>query len=176
MLMNHYFSGAQSIYNEVQFVRRFVIPRSVVMRLWDTCNGVDTFIQKLNRATKRLGIRYLVRFVGVLQMIKYGYCADRLNDHLHISESVCNEEIKAFCKVVVNEFQHEYLNRCPTPTEKQRSLDSTKMRGVPGCFGSWDCKHYLWRNFSTRIAGHYKGKTNGNNVIMEAICDPNLYI
>ena len=51
-----------------------------------------------------------------------------------------------------------------------------KKRGFPGCFGSWDCKHFLWRNFPTRLAGQYKGKENGNTVIMEAICDPNLYI
>ena len=51
-----------------------------------------------------------------------------------------------------------------------------KKRGFPGCFGSWDCKHFLWRNCPTRLAGQYKGKENGNTVIMEAICDPNLYI
>ena len=43
MLINHYFSGAQSIYNEVQFERRFGMPRSLVMRLWYACNGIDTF-------------------------------------------------------------------------------------------------------------------------------------
>ena len=31
MLINHYFSGAQSIYNEVKFKRRFGMPHSVVM-------------------------------------------------------------------------------------------------------------------------------------------------
>ena len=33
MLINHYFSGGQSIYNEVQFERRFGMPRSLVTRL-----------------------------------------------------------------------------------------------------------------------------------------------
>ena len=56
MLINHYFSGAQSIYNEVHFERRLGIPRSVVMRLWDACNGVDPFTQKADSVTKRLGI------------------------------------------------------------------------------------------------------------------------
>ena len=37
-------------------------------------------------------------------MIKYGDCADRLDEHLHMLQSVCNESMKVFCKVVVNEF------------------------------------------------------------------------
>ena len=44
-------------------------------------------------------------------MIKYGDCADRLDEHLQISQTVYNESMKAFCKVVVNEFRNEYLNR-----------------------------------------------------------------
>ena len=79
MLINHYFSDSQSIYNEVQFEQFFGIPCSVLMRLWDACNGVDPFTQKSDRVTKRLGIRPLVQFVGSLRMIKYGDCADRLD-------------------------------------------------------------------------------------------------
>ena len=176
MLMKHYFSGEQSVYNEVQFERRFGMPRGIVMRLWDACDGIDPFVQKSDRVYKRLGIRPFVRFVGALRMIKYGDCADRLDEHLQMSETVCNEAIKAFCRVVVSEFRGEYLNRSPTPAEKQRSIELMKMRGFPGCFGSWDCKHFLWRNCPTRLAGQYKGKEGGNTIIMEAICDPHLYI
>ena len=56
MLINHYFSGAQSIYNEAQFKRNFGMPSSLVMRLWDALNGVDPFTQKADSVTKRLGI------------------------------------------------------------------------------------------------------------------------
>ena len=94
-------------------------------------------------------------------MIKYGDCAERPDEHLQMSETVCNEAIKEFCRVVVSEFRGKYLNRSATPVEKQRSLDLMKMRGFPGCFGSWDCKHFLWRNFPTRLAGQYKGKEGG---------------
>ena len=127
--------SAQSIYNKIQFDWRFVMPRSVVMRLWDACNGVDPFTQKSDRATKRLGIRPLVQFVGALRMIKYGDCADRLDEYLHMSQTLCNESMKAFYKVVFNEFRNEYLNRSPTPGEKQRSLDLMKKRGSLGVLG-----------------------------------------
>ena len=93
-----------------------------------------------------------------------------------MSQILCNESMKAFYKVVVNKFRNEYLNRIPTHAEKQRSLDLIKKRGFPGFFGSWDCKHFLWQNCPTRLAGKYKGKESGNTVIMDKICDPNLYI
>ena len=109
-------------------------------------------------------------------MIKYGDCADRIDDHLQMSQSVYNESMKAFCKVVVNEFRNGYLNRISNPAEKQRSLDLMKKRGFPGFFGSWDCKRFLWRNCPTRLAGQYKGKESGNTAVTEVICDPNLYI
>ena len=144
MLMNHYFSGDQSLYNEVQFEQRFGMPRCIVMRLWDVCNGVNPFVQKTDRVTNRLGIRNFVQFVGALRMIKYGDCAERLDEHLQMSETVYNEAIKAFCRVVVSKFRGEYLNRSPTSAEKQQFLDLMKMRGFPGCFGLWDYKHFLW--------------------------------
>lgn len=161
MLMKHYFSGDRSLYNEVQFEWRFGMPRGIMIRLWDACNGFDPFVQKTDRATTRLGIRPFVRFVGALRMIKYGDCADRLDEHLQMSETVCNKAIKTFCRVVVSEFRGEYLKRSPTPAEKQRSLDLMKMRGFPGCFGSWDCKHFFWQIFPTRFAGQYKRKAGG---------------
>ena len=91
------------------------MPRSVVTMLWDACNGVDTFTQRLDSFTEILGIRPLVRFVGALWMIKYGDCSYRLDEHLQISQSVRNESMKAFCKVFVSDFLNGYLNRSPTP-------------------------------------------------------------
>ena len=144
--------------------------------MWDTCNGVDPFIQKEDVATKKLGIRPLVRFVSAINQIKYGDCADRLDENLQISETVSNEALKGFCRLVVSRFSADYLNRCPTEAEKEKSVKTMKRRGFPGCFGSWDCKHYLWRNCPARLAGQHKGKASGNTLIMEAICDPWLYI
>ena len=51
-----------------------------------------------------------------------------------------------------------------------------KRRGFPGCFASWDCKHYFWKNCPVRLAGSHKGKEKGKTLVMEAICDPELYM
>ena len=108
--------------------------------LWDAVDGVDSFIQKVDRATKRLGIQLLVQFLGALRMIKYGNCADRLDKHLWMSENVYNETIKTLCNVVVNHYRNN-LNRSPTPAEKHRSIDLMKKRVFPGVLVSCYCKH-----------------------------------
>ena len=55
-------------------------------------------------------------------------------------------------------------------------LELMGRRGFPGCFGSWDCKHYFWENCPVALAGQHKGKEKGKTIVMEAMCDPFLYI
>ena len=143
ILIHHYFSGDESLYNETTFERRFRMPPPIINRLWEECEGTENFVQKTYQATKRLGIRPFVRFISAISQIKYGDCADSLDGHLQLSETVSNEASKGFYRMVVDQSRNEYLNWCPTPTEKERSINLMKRRGFPGCFGSWDYKHYL---------------------------------
>ena len=104
-LILRYFSGAESLYNEVQFERRFGMPRSAINRLWEAFDGAEPFVQKTDRVTRKLGIRPLVRFVSAILQLKYGDCADRLDDNLQLFETVSNEALKGFCMVVAQKFQ-----------------------------------------------------------------------
>ena len=173
-LVNQYFSGHESLYNEASFERRFGSPRCVVERLWQALNGCEPFTQKVDTWSRRPGIRPLVRFAACLTMLVYGDCADRLDDHLQMSESSVMSSLKSFCRLVVEKFSN-YMNRCPTQEEKERAVEIMKQRGFPGCFGSWDCKHYFWSNCPVALAGQYKGK-GGKTLVMEALVDPDLYI
>ena len=92
-----------------------------------------------------------------------------------MSESATSESLKLFCGLVVEKFSG-YLNKCPTATDKTRVLELMERREFPGCFTSWDCKHYFWENCPVALAGQYKGKEGGKTMVMEAICDPFLYI
>ena len=136
----------------------------------------DPFVLKWNIRNNDWGIRPLVRKVGAMRMLIYGDTLDRLDEHLQLSKSAMQESLLAFCGYVFDNFKYTYLNRCPTAVEKKRSMDVMKARGFPGCFASWDCKHYFWRNCPVELSGQHKGKEKGNSLVMEAICDPFLYI
>ena len=62
-----------------------------------------------------------------------------------MSETSCNDSLKDFCRIIVDVHGPEYINRCPTDAEKQRSVDLMERRGFPGCVASWDCKHLCGR-------------------------------
>jgi len=177
MVVQHYFSGMDSLYTEEQFERRFGAPRSVVSRIYNAVRGYDPFLLKTNRAGMKPGIRPLVRIVAAFRMLVYGDSADHYDEHLQISETEMSSNLKSFCQVVIANLGERYLNRCPTAEEKSRSTQLMSSRGFPGCFASWDCKHYDWQNCPVRLAGQYKGKAGGKKtIVMEAICDPHLYL
>ena len=173
--MKHYFSGTASLYNEETFERRFGCPRVVVERVLQEVNGCHSFILMTNRATGKAGIRPLVRFVACLRMLVYGDCADRLDEGLQLSESVASDALKLFCQIVVEKFGGQ-MNKCPSAMHKVKVLELMGRRGFPGCFGSWDCKHYFWENCPVALAGQHKGNGKGKTIVMEAMCDPFLYI
>jgi hypothetical protein len=57
------------------------------------------------------------------------------------------------------------LEICPTQEEKQRAMRLMAARGFPGCFSSWDCKHFVWKNCPVRLACQTQGKGGASSVV-----------
>jgi hypothetical protein len=108
----------------------------------------------------------------------YGTAADSVDENLEMLETVASHALKEFARLMVQKFGAQYLNRCPTPEEKERNLGIMKNRGWPGAFASWDCKHFEWENCPVRLAGQSKGHSDGGKktLVLEAIADADLYI
>lgn len=49
-------------------------------------------------------------------------------------------------------------------------------RGFPGCVGSIDCQHWEWEKCPIAWAGQYKGEEKKPTIVLEAICDSELWI
>ena len=93
-----------------------------------------------------------------------------------MSATSSSDLLKKFTQLIVNEFGAQYLNRCPTEKEKRCVYEAMQKRGFPGAFASWDCKHFNWKNCPVCLAGQYKGKEGSKTLILESICDPDLYL
>ena len=91
-------------------------------------------------------------------------------------------------------------------SDKERCQGKMESRGFPGCFASWDCKHFRWNACPVRLAGQhlgkfvclflflfstiisynyfilfyfiflFSGKDRIKSLILEAICDSDTYI
>ena len=81
-----------------------------------------------------------------------------------------------FTQIMVAQFGKQYLNRCPTDSERQSISRIMASKGFPGCLASWDCNHFNWKNCPLRLAGQYSGKEGKNTFILEAISDHRRYV
>ncbi|KAG7336622.1 plant transposon protein [Nitzschia inconspicua] len=178
-LCEQYFNGDESLYTAQQFKRRYRVSPSIFEKVYQQLLGKGVFRRpdKLD-ACGRKGIHPLVRMTAAFRVLAYGCGADREDENLSIGESTVHDAVKSFCKLLIQEFGDEYLNRTPTVAERNRILKHNKTRGFPGLFASWDCKHFVWDNCPVALQGQHKGHHAGGKYtkILEAIADGSCYI
>ncbi|KAG7364220.1 plant transposon protein [Nitzschia inconspicua] len=176
-VVSNYFNGRESIYNEVDFERRFRCPRAVFNRVHDHLMGTPPF-EQYKDPTGKPGIYPLVKLVGCFRFIAYGETYDRDDENLCIGETTLRDYVKQFVRLVIVAFGPQYLNRAPNKQERQVISQEMGERLFPGCLGSWDCKHFAWKNCPVRLAGQHQGHAEGGKktLILEAICDHRKYI
>jgi hypothetical protein len=106
---------------KTDFERRFCMPRSVFNRIHEALvqEEVDPFVQKYCSLTKKPGISPLCHLVACLRKICYGDADDREDEYLQLSETSMNESTKALTRLMVEKFESQYLNRCPSEAEKR---------------------------------------------------------
>jgi hypothetical protein len=175
-LKRDYFNEDDSIYNEVDFVRRFRVSRKIFHQVFNKILGQGMFIQRKD-ALGKPGIHPLVRVVACMRHLAYGDAYDGIDEYLRLSESSISESVKAFTYLVKVHFGEQYLNRCPTELEKQQMIQFNSKRGFPGMFASWDCSHFKWEKCPIRLHGQYKYRNgNAKTINLEALVDYHLRI
>lgn len=172
-LMHDYFSYTPK-YGERDFERRFRMPRSVFEKIYERIEGKGIFVQRRD-AVKREGIHPLLRMTAAMRMLAYGGAADALDEYLQMSEDSIMLSTKEFCAAIVSEFKEEYM-REPREEDLKRILKINAGRGFPGCIGSIDCQHWEWNKCPIAWVGQYKGKEKKPTIVLEAICDAELWI
>ena len=166
-VVNNYFNGPQSVYDDKDFECRFRMSRRIFNQIYDAVMGTDPFVQKKDCLGK-LGIHPLVKL-----HIAYGDAYDCEDENLCIGEATLPPMVKRYCKIIKEEFGPRHLNKTPTLEERHAIFQENSKRGFPGCIASWDCKHFVWKNCPLRLAGQHQGHAEGGRktLMLEAICD-----
>eukprot|EP00168_Porphyra_purpurea_P007993 TRINITY_DN20035_c0_g1_i1.p1 TRINITY_DN20035_c0_g1~~TRINITY_DN20035_c0_g1_i1.p1 ORF type:complete len:177 (-),score=23.29 TRINITY_DN20035_c0_g1_i1:437-967(-) len=55
-------------------------------------------------------------------------------------------------------------------------MDYNKERGMPGCMGSLNCCHWEWNLCPTGMAGAYQSRKGKRGIVVEAVCDEDLWV
>jgi len=167
-------NGDPPVYNEGDFERRFRMPRSVFLRVYNAVKVRPFFAQRIN-ATGRLQAHPLQKVVAAFRVIAYGEAPDRTDEYVRLSASTFAMSVRELMRFIVDEFGSSYL-RPHTTEELQRVLTHNAERGMPGCMGSLECSHWQWRNCPKAFAGMYQNRHGKRSVVMETVCDENLWI
>lgn len=177
-IMRDYFGvdGKDPVYDEADFERRFRVPRTVFMRIFDAIKDQPSFRQRIN-ATGRPQAHPLQKVVAAFRVIAYGEAYDRTDEYVRLSRSTIAVATKKLMSFIVRRFTPEYL-RQPTKEELLAILKRNAERGLPGCIGSIDCSHWRWTACPKGFQGMYQsGADKGNrSIVLEAACDEDLWI
>jgi len=105
-------NGEPPVYNESDFERRFRVPRSVFLRIYNAVKDRPFFAQRIN-ATGRLQAHPLQKVVAAFRVIAYGEAPDRTDEYVRLSASTISMSVRELMRFIVDEFGPSYL-RLPT--------------------------------------------------------------
>jgi len=166
--------GAERIYDEHDFETRFRVPRSVFRRVYLAVKDEPFFKQRIN-ATGKLQAHPLQKVVAAFRVIAYGEAADRADEYVRLSRTVISQSTKLLMEFIVERWGPTYPRR-PNQEELGAIMELNKERGMPGCIGFLDCCHWEWHQCPTGMAGAYQIRKGKRGIVIEAVCDEDLWI
>jgi hypothetical protein len=134
----------------------------------------NSFVQKRN-AAGTLGLSCLQKVVAAFRLLAYGVAANAFDEYIRIGESTALEALRKFTVAVIEVFGPKYM-RMPNEEDTARLLAIGAGRGFPGCLGSIDCMHWVWKNCPIAWHGMYCGHKKEPTIILEAVASKDLWI
>ena len=123
----------------------------------------------------RTGASMDCRILLAMKTLGYGVAAHCFGDYFQMSPQLCRDCLIYFCRDVKNIFQAEFL-RCPSSEDMKNIVAYHKaVHKMPGMLGSLDCTHTTWKNCPKAFHGSYMGKSRKPTIVLEAVCDYNLW-
>lgn len=175
-ILRDYFGadGAPPLYGEEAFERRFRVTRPIFLRIYNDIRDLPFWRQRVN-ATGRPQAHPLQKLVAAFRVLAYGESYDRTDKYVRLSRSTVAEATSRLVAFLVARYAGQYL-RPPSPAELQHILARNAARGFPGCMGSIDCSHWQWAACPKALAGQYQDRKGRRTVVIETVCDEDLYI
>jgi len=144
------------------------------MRIYEAICDRPFWRQSIN-ATGRPQAYALQKLVVAFRVLAYGESYDRADEYVPLSKSTIDVATKKLIELIVEEWEPVYL-RPPNDEEVNRMLERNAARGMPGYFGSLDFSHWEWAACPKGLAGQYQNHKKRRSIVMETVCDEDLYI
>jgi hypothetical protein len=112
-----------------------------------------------------------------LKVMAYGIAANAFCDYFQMGESTALK-CSLFLAQDINsseELQGIYMRNMTTSDVKRTSDLHFRKHGIRGMIGSLDCMHVFWKNCPVALQGQYSGKEGAPTIVLEAMCNYNLW-
>lgn len=98
-----------------------------------------------------------------------------IDEFVSIGKTTAIQCLKQFVQGIIEIYGPEYL--CPPNEEELKKITKEyEMRGFPGCKGSIDGMHWVWKNCPTGWAGQFQGKEKKAMIVLEAVASKSTRI
>jgi Plant transposon protein len=167
----------QPVFDDKQFERIFRITKSMAQQILNVCARTDPFFTDTQDATNRWNIGPMVKVLLGLKMLAYGCSPTAFQDYFQMGEATGRKCLTKMTKIVANddELKAIYQRKMTRADAICVSELHREQHGVCGMIGSLDCTHVVWKNCPVAWQGQQSGKEKIPTIVMEAMCDYNLW-
>ena len=115
--------------------------------------------------------------MAALKHLCYGATFNHDSLYYEMSEDMIRVATELFCQGLIKSPLGKKIlrNMSQYDARKVESAHRHEFK-VPGCMRDIDCMHCVWENFLVAWQGQFHGKEEIPTMILEALCDINLYI
>ena len=170
-------TGPQPLFDGREFETMFrVSRRRFEAMIQDVGNSGDSFFLTTNDTHNRPAASLEARLLLPLKTLACGVPPHCFRDYFSMSNSLARECCFEFDRIMKELHEVEHL-RLPTCNDlKQMEKLHRATHRVPGMCGSLDCMHTHWKNCPKAWQGQCKGKEKKSTIVLEGVCDCNLWM
>ena len=172
-----YWGSPTPLFNDRMFERTFRVTRRVADLLLSTVAAKEPFFTDRVDALGKAAICPKVKILMALKLLAYGCSPSAFHDYFQMGLSTGRLCLKLFCRVICRdeELCSVYLRTFTRADAMRVSALHEEQHGVPGMVGSLDCMHVGWKNCPVAWQGQEQGKEKHPTIVLEAMCDFNLW-
>jgi hypothetical protein len=176
-LFADYWGSPNPTFDDRMFERTFRVTRRLADIILQTAASADPYFTDRTDCLNQRGICPKVKMLIALKLLAYGCSASAFLDYFQMGETTARESMLRLCNVLSSnhELLEIYLRPMSRADARQISAVHEEQHGVQGMVGSLDCMHVGWKNCPVAWQGQTAGKEEKATIVLEAMCDHNLF-
>jgi hypothetical protein len=168
--------GPIPIFNGRDFDVMFRISKSRFQKIMeDVGNSNILFYRNRTAGSGIVGASFQAKLLLPLKSLAYGVPSHTFRDYFQMSQTLARECCRMFDHAIKSIYAKEFL-RLPTSQDLKNIVELHKeVHNIDGMFGSLDCIHTVWKNCPVAWQGSYMGAKHVPTIVLEALCDYNMF-